>query len=143
VQEAIVNVQVRFLFNKKSFQNRLLFVLALAIAPLVFSETPATAPSDDAAVRDRANLLHKQMTLEEKIGQLSQLFDFGKEKAIDHAASNGQLGSLLLVTGPAEINGLQHLAVDHTCVHIPLIFGFDVIHGFRTICPQSPGTCRT
>jgi beta-glucosidase len=135
VQEVIVNAYLQLLFNKKSFQNSLLFILALAIAPLAFSQTSATAPVDDAAVRERANLLLKQMTLEEKIGQLSQLFDFGKEKAIDDAVSKGQLGSLLFVTDPAEINRLQHLAVEHTRLHIPLIFGFDVIHGFRTIFP--------
>jgi len=39
------------------------------------------------------------------------------------------------VTDPAEINRFQHLAVDKTRVHIPLIFGYDVIHGFRTIFP--------
>jgi len=121
--------------NQKSIQKSLFFLLALAIAPLAFGQTPATARPDDAAVRERANLFLKQMTLEEKIGQLSQLFDFGKEKAIDDAVSKGQLGSLLFVTDPAEINRLQHLAVERARLHIPLIFGFDVIHGFRTIFP--------
>jgi beta-glucosidase len=88
--------------------------------------------------------LLKQMTLEEKIGQLSQLFDFGKDKpkdmtldqrTLDEAITGGRVGSLLFVTDPAEINRLQHLAVDRSRVHIPLIFGYDVIHGFRTIFP--------
>jgi beta-glucosidase len=121
--------------NQKFLQKSLFFLLGLALAPLAFGQTLATAPPDDAAVRERANLLLKQMTLEEKIGQLSQLFDFGKEKAIDDAVSKGQLGSLLFVTDPAEINRLQHLAVEKARLHIPLIFGFDVIHGFRTIFP--------
>ena len=121
--------------HQKSLQKSLFFLFALAIAPPAFGQTPAAAPPDDAAVRERADLLLKQMTLEEKIGQLSQLFDFGKEKAIDDAVSKGQLGSLLFVTDPAEINRLQHLAVEKARLHIPLIFGFDVIHGFRTIFP--------
>src|SRR3974390_2935619 len=75
------------------------------------------------------------MTLEEKIGQLSQLFEFKHEQVIDEAVPKGQLGSILFVTDPNEINRLQHLAVDKTRLHIPLIFGFDVIHGFRTIFP--------
>jgi len=76
------------------------------------------------------------MTLEEKIGQLSQLFDFPKSKAIiEDAVPKGEVGSLLFVTDPAEINRLQHLAVEKTRLHIPLIFGFDVIHGYRTIFP--------
>jgi hypothetical protein len=74
--------------NQKSLQKSLFFLFALAIAPLAFGQTPATAPPDDAPVRERANLLLKQMTPEEKIGQLSQLFDFGKEKAIDQAVSS-------------------------------------------------------
>lgn len=120
---------------KHLLQSGLLLILAFAIAPLTSSQTPSTAPPDDAAVHQRADALLKQMTLEEKIGQLSQLFDFAKSKAIDDAVAKGQLGSLLFVTDPAEINRLQHLAVDKTRLHIPLIFGFDVIHGFRTIFP--------
>ncbi|HMD10463.1 MAG TPA: beta-glucosidase BglX [Candidatus Acidoferrum sp.] len=122
--------------KRKSLSNVLLFVLALTVVPLTLSQTPsATAPLDDAAVRQRADALLRQMTLDEKIGQLSQLFDFRKEQATDDAVAKGQLGSLLFVTDPAEINRLQHLAVDQTRLHIPLIFGFDVIHGFRTIFP--------
>ncbi len=113
----------------------LLCVFAFSTTPFAFSQSPSSAPPDDAAVRERADALLKQMTLEEKIGQLSQLFDFRKEQATDDAVANGQLGSLLFVTDPAEINRLQHLAVDRTRLHIPLIFGFDVIHGFRTIFP--------
>lgn len=121
--------------NKRAVQIALQLLLAGVIAPLTFSQTPATAPLDDAAVHQRADELLKQMTLEEKIGQLSQLFDFGKSKEIDDSVAKGQLGSLLFVTDPAETNRLQHLAVDKTRLHIPLIFGFDVIHGFRTIFP--------
>jgi beta-glucosidase len=110
-------------------------VFAFSTTPFAFSQSPSSAPPDDAAVRERADALLKQMTLDEKIGQLSQLFDFRKEQATDDAVAKGQLGSLLFVTDPAEINRLQHLAVDRTRLHIPLIFGFDVIHGFRTIFP--------
>src|SRR5271156_4395400 len=75
------------------------------------------------------------MTIEEKLGQMNQLFAFGPPGSFDDAVSKGQLGSLLFVTDPAQINHFQHLAVDQTRMHIPLIFGFDVIHGFRTIFP--------
>jgi beta-glucosidase len=125
----------RLRIRKRLLRNSLFFILALAIAPRSFSEIPASAPPDDAAVRERADALLKQMTLEEKLGQLNQLFDFAPSKAIDEGVSTGKLGSLLFVTDPAEINRLQHLAVEHTRLHIPLIFGFDVIHGFRTIFP--------
>jgi beta-glucosidase len=135
LQEVPVKMLRQLSLIKNSFQAALLLILAFAIAPLTSSQTPATAPPDDAAVHQRADALLKQMTLEEKIGQLSQLFDFGKSKEIDDAVAKGQLGSLLFVTDPAETNRLQHLAVEKTRLHIPLIFGFDVIHGFRTIFP--------
>jgi beta-glucosidase len=83
----------------------------------------------------RANELLRQMTTEEKIGQLTQLFVFAKSDAVDARIKAGRLGSALFVTDPAEINRLQHLAVEDSRLHIPLIFGFDVIHGFRTIFP--------
>jgi beta-glucosidase len=119
----------------KLAQKILLCALALFVAPYALSQASSSTPPDDAAVRQRADALLKQMTLDEKIGQLSQLFDFRKEQATDDAVAKGQLGSLLFVTDPAEINRLQHLAVDQTRLLIPLIFGFDVIHGFRTIFP--------
>jgi beta-glucosidase len=131
-----VRTYQQFRLNKKNLGSALLFFSALAVAPLAPSQTFSSgAPPDDAAVHKRAEDLLKQMTVEEKLGQLSQLFEFDKEKAIDDAVAKGQLGSLLFVTDPAEINRLQHLAVEKSRLHIPLIFGFDVIHGFRTIFP--------
>src|SRR6266404_7622366 len=120
----------------KALAQRLLVcavAVTVAIAPLTFGQTGSRP--DDRVVRERVDALLKQMTLEEKIGQLSQLFDFGEVKKIDEAVAGGHAGSLLFVTDPAEINRFQHLAVDKTRVHIPLIFGYDVIHGFRTIFP--------
>ena len=113
----------------------LLFLLALVNPLLSFAQNVKTPP-DDKRVQQRVDALLKQMTLDEKIGQLTQLFDFPQSKtAIDEEVSRGEVGSLLFVTDPVEINRLQHLAVEKTRLHIPLIFGFDVIHGFRTIFP--------
>jgi beta-glucosidase len=110
-------------------------VVTVAIAPLTLGQSSSGSRLDDQVVRARVDALLKQMTLEEKIGQLSQLFDFGDVKKIDEAVAGGHVGSLLFVTDPTEINRFQHLAVDKTRVHIPLIFGYDVIHGFHTIFP--------
>lgn len=113
----------------------LLFLLAL-VNPLLSFAQNVTTPPDDKGVQQRVDALLKQMTLDEKIGQLTQLFDFPQSKtAIDEEVSRGEVGSLLFVTDPVEINRLQHLAVEKARLHIPLIFGFDVIHGFRTIFP--------
>lgn len=96
--------------------------------------SPPPHPSDQA-VEQRVNQLLGQMTVEEKIGQLSQLFVFGPSAPVEAGVARGEVGSLLFVTNPATINRLQHIAVDKSRLHIPLIFGFDVIHGFRTIFP--------
>ncbi|MGH9678238.1 MAG: glycoside hydrolase family 3 N-terminal domain-containing protein, partial [Candidatus Acidiferrum sp.] len=120
-------------------QSFSLLLLAVSIvfvtASRTLAQTASTSAPDDAGVRQRVEALLKQMTLEEKLGQMSQLFVFRPQKTIDDAISAGQIGSVLFVTSPAEVNRLQHLAVDHTRLHVPLIFGFDVIHGFRTIFP--------
>jgi beta-glucosidase len=131
-----VRTYQQFRPNLKNLGCALLFLFALAVAPLAPSQIPsATAPPDDAAVRQRAEDLLKQMTIEEKLGQMNQLFAFGPPATFDEAVSKGQLGSLLFVTDPALTNHFQHLAVEKSRLHIPLIFGFDVIHGFRTIFP--------
>jgi beta-glucosidase len=99
------------------------------------------APSmtaEESAIRARANALLAKMTPEEKAGQLTQYFyfTFGNMKdAPEKELKAGRVGSLLFVTDPKETNRLQHMAVDETRLKIPLLFGFDVIHGFRTIFP--------
>lgn len=83
----------------------------------------------------RAEALLKAMTLEEKAGQVSQQFMFGKFDTFASIVRDAKVGSLLFVTDPAIINRLQRIAVEETRLKIPLIFGYDVIHGFRTIFP--------
>ncbi len=122
-----------------NFARRCAVLPALLMLPLtarpqaVTPETPK--PIFTAATEKRAGDLLKQMTPEEKIGQMEQLFVFQPDPAIDERIKAGRLGSALFVTDPATINKMQHLAVENTRLHIPLIFGFDVIHGFRTIFP--------
>ena len=102
-----------------------------------------TAPNE-AAVATRVDKLLGEMSTGEKIGQLSQLFYFGPEvklpnsgpsTPIEDQLAHGDVGSLLFVTDPKTINRLQRIAVEKSPHHIPLIFGYDVIHGFRTIFP--------
>jgi beta-glucosidase len=106
-----------------------------------------------AAVRDRnrdidtqvARLIHK-MTLAEKIGQLQQASSIAAnvssstdanaaQDAFYDSIRSGQLGSVLNEVDPTTINKLQKLAVQESRLGVPLIFGRDVIHGFRTIFP--------
>src|SRR4029453_10574982 len=58
-----------------------------------------------------------------------------KPGEVEEALGRGEVGSLLFVTDPAEINRLQRLAIAGNRLGIPALFGFDVIHGLRTIFP--------
>jgi beta-glucosidase len=103
------------------------------------------------SVSSRVDDLLAQMTPEEKAGQLTQYFYFRlpetaevepalgldvqeQPRMVEAALREGGTGSLLFVTDPAETNRLQRLAVESR-LGIPVLFGFDVIHGLRTIMP--------
>ena len=94
--------------------------------------------SHEEAHRRAAALLAK-MTVEEKVGQLNQSSGvtmpmLGSEKP-DELITQGRVGSILWLIDVKEINRLQHLAVDKSRLHIPILFAFDVIHGYRTVFP--------
>jgi beta-glucosidase len=91
---------------------------------------------DDQAINERADALLAVMTAEEKAGQLCQFFSFEtNDDAISAEVAAGRVGSILVVRDPAELDRLQRIAVEKTRLGIPLLFGFDVIHGLRTIFP--------
>src|SRR2546421_9693365 len=83
------------------------------------------------------------MSLEEKAGQLSQYFYLAGMQAqpefVEAEVRAGRAGSLLFVADPREANRLQRIAVEESRLGIPLLFGFDVIHGLRTIFPVPLG----
>ncbi|QTE30938.1 glycoside hydrolase family 3 N-terminal domain-containing protein [Pengzhenrongella sicca] len=100
--------------------------------------------------QSRVDDLIARMTPAEKAGQLTQYFYFrlppGATPALDFDADaqpaqveaalrDGAAGSLLFVADPAQINRLQRLAIEGNRLGIPALFGFDVIHGLRTILP--------
>ncbi|GHG14548.1 MULTISPECIES: glycoside hydrolase family 3 N-terminal domain-containing protein [Amycolatopsis] len=109
-------------------------------------------------IEERVEDLLTRLTPEEKAGQLTQFFYLGdlgevpedldvdslppehrayldQPRMVEAAVRRGAAGSLLFVKDPSTANRLQRLAVDETAHGIPLIFGFDVIHGLRTIFP--------
>jgi beta-glucosidase len=129
-------------------------VLSLNIGVRAQSASPASpkaiakpAPLDRSTDWDeRIKALIRKMTLAEKIGQLQQSNNADTEAAADsnrHSAPKslidrirqGEVGSVLNEVDPANINRLQKIAVDESRLGVPLIFGRDVIHGFRTIFP--------
>jgi beta-glucosidase len=83
--------------------------------------------------------LLKRMTLQEKIGQVSQSFHFNNTKAFDQRIIDGEIGSIAADFNTAEVDRLQHLAVERSRLHIPLIFGSDFTHGYRIIFPVPLG----
>ena len=99
----------------------------------------------ELSIPQRVNELMAKMTLKEKIGQMNQYNGFwnvtgpspkdgnAKEK-YDHLAK-GLVGSMLNVRGAREVRAVQEVAVNQSRLGIPLIIGFDLIHGYQTISP--------
>lgn len=94
----------------------------------------ASGAKDDATEKKIDDLL-RQMTLEEKIGQMNQLQGVGYNEDMVSQIREGGVGSILNDLNPDTINMLQRVAVEETRLGIPLIFARDVIHGFKTIFP--------
>jgi len=102
--------------------------------------------STNVSIERRVDSLLKLMTLDEKIGQMNQYNGFwdatGPVPKSDEQAAlkyehlkKGLVGSMLNVKGVKQVKALQKIAVEETRLGIPLIFGFDVIHGYKTIGP--------
>ncbi len=91
-----------------------------------------------ASIQDKVSALIKRMTLAEKFGQLEQAGPSGANgtpgQALLDAVRKGQVGSVLDLTGVKYINQVQRAALASR-LHIPVIFGLDVIHGYKTIFP--------
>ncbi len=84
----------------------------------------------------RIEALLKQMTLEEKVGQLNQINDVGGlPEDLKAQLASGEIGSFLNVIDPELIIEMQRIAVEESRLGIPLIFARDVIHGYKTIFP--------
>jgi beta-glucosidase len=116
-------------------RSRLFFPTTLVLFFLIAFPIQAQQ-STDAQIDQRVTKLLQQMTVEEKAGQMMQYFHFLPDtSAAEEKARKGTAGSFLFVTDPKAINKIQHAAVDGSRLHIPVIFGFDVIHGWRTIFP--------
>lgn len=94
---------------------------------------PAQQAISSADIDHKVDVLLQRMTLDEKLGQMSQLF--WDKTLSDDRIRKGELGSYLFLTDAHEINRVQHIAVEQSRLHIPLLIGFDVIHGFQTIFP--------
>jgi beta-glucosidase len=114
-------------------------LLCISLSTVIGASARAQSSTFSAEAKQKAEALLKQMTLEEKVGQLNQsagivIKGLAEEKP-DALITEGRVGSVLWLNDVKEINRLQHLAVEKTRLHIPILFGFDVIHGYRTVFP--------
>ena len=127
-----------------------------ALTAMLFLPSVAHAQADAKMNLFVDNLMNK-MTLREKIGQLNLPvagnITTGQAKSSDVAAqiARGEVGGLFNLKGVKSIRELQKIAVENSRLHIPLIFGMDVIHGYETVFPiplalsmtWDPATVRT
>ncbi|HEX8921018.1 MAG TPA: glycoside hydrolase family 3 N-terminal domain-containing protein [Pyrinomonadaceae bacterium] len=117
----------------------LLLVFAIFASTIsVAAQSRAINRPSQADIEKRIDALLARMTLEEKLGQLQQLDGHAdgnfRPEHLD-LVRKGQLGSFLNVRGAKNTNAVQRVAVEESRLKIPVLFGFDVIHGYRTIFP--------
>src|SRR6266568_3367702 len=104
---------------------------------------------NDATLDARVESSLRSMTLDEKVGQLVQ-YSAGQATGpgtgrtdYEDMIARGEIGALLNVVDPHEINRYQRIAMEKSRLHIPLLFGLDVIHGFKTEFPIPLGLAST
>src|SRR6185295_15307008 len=126
----------------RKFLPEVVFVLVWSIASTQLVPAQTRKQWQNAPdIEKRIETLLKQMTLEEKAGQLNQ-YSYGQptgpatgRSSVEDSIKRGEIGSFLNVTDPVLSNRLQRIAMEESRLKIPLIFGLDVIHGYRTIFP--------
>src|SRR5215467_1638279 len=118
-----------------------LLLWSIVLPAIAFAQTQKAGWQNAPEIERKVEALLKQMTLEEKVGQLNQ-YSYGAptgpgtgRSKVEEAIQRGEIGSFLNVTDPALSNRLQHLAMEQSRLKIPIIFGLDVIHGYRTTFP--------
>jgi beta-glucosidase len=126
--------------------------LSFAQAPqreIPYRGQPVRSRLADRSIERKVDALLKQMTLEEKVGQLVQ-YSVGTPTGpgtgrggYDEMVAKGEVGALFNLGTVAETNRFQHEAVEKSRLHIPILFGLDVIHGFRTTLPVPLGLAST
>ncbi len=104
-------------------------------------QSPIQSGIADPAIDAKVDSILQKMTVEEKVGQLVQ-YSAGQPTGpgtgrtdYDDMIARGQVSSLFNVLDPHQINAYQRIAVEKSRLHIPILFGLDVIHGFKTEFP--------
>lgn len=141
-----------FVFERSSTTHLALWLIllsALLTSPLRAQRQGVNAQLSSRETSERVEALLKKMTLEEKLGQLTQYsagFATGPNESkltYDELVERGAIGSMLNVVGAEPTNHYQHIAVEKSRLHIPLLFGLDVIHGDHTTFPVPLGVAAS
>src|SRR5215212_324989 len=114
------------------------------VAATQSSDEAALAPNRGApsrAVERRVDRLLGKMTLEEKLNQIQLISDGQINDNPDEAKK--PVGGIFSLTDPELINKYQHMAVEESRLHIPILFAYDTIHGYRTIFPIPLGAASS
>src|SRR4051812_14325862 len=120
----------------------LVAVGAVAATSRTSSDERALQPTRVTAsqrIERKINALVRRMTLKEKLQQLQLLSD----GQITDADAKAGVGSVFSLTDPAKINHYQQIAVTQSRLHIPILFAYDTIHGYRTIFPIPLGAASS
>ena len=96
----------------------------------------------ETLIETKIDSMLSQMTLEEKLGQMNQLSSYDSSE-LTKRIRNGEVGSILNMVNPEEINRIQRIAVEESRMGIPLLVSRDVIHGYKTIFPIPLGQAAT
>lgn len=121
-----------------TMKKNLLYAMALAASLMGCSQ-----PQDkNTEIENKVETLLHKMTLEEKLGQMNQLSPWDFED-LAKRVRKGEVGSILNVVNPEEVNKIQKIAVEESRLGIPLIVSRDVIHGYKTIFPIPLGQAAT
>jgi beta-glucosidase len=124
-------------------------LVLLGALTLMVGSTLAQSQLSGSEIERRVDALLRRMTLDEKVGQLV-LYSAGVPTGpgtgrtdYREQVAKGQIGSFGNLMGAAATNALQRIAVEQSRLGIPLLFGIDVIHGYRTVFPVPLGMAST
>jgi len=98
---------------------------------------PKSTQKSNNNIEAKVDALVEKMTLDEKIGQMFQAsdFHFSSDEDLKNAVKEGRVGSFLNIQGAEKVTEIQRIAIEESRLGIPLLFGRDVIHGYRTVFP--------
>ena len=119
-------------------KKNLLYAVVLA-ASLIGCSQPQ---DNNTEIENKVEALLQKMTIEEKLGQMNQLSPWDFEE-LAARVRKGEVGSILNVVNPEEINKIQKIAVEESRLGIPILVSRDVIHGYKTIFPIPLGQAAT